>query len=104
RPWVMLSAGASKDSFRRVLAHAYRAGASGYLAGRAIWLDAFSHFPDWKAIRSGLEGEGAAYMRELNVLTDAAARPWHAHACYGGEGPRLIPADGSFRAAYEGFR
>lgn len=36
RPWVMLSAGAGKDAFKRVLNYAYRAGASGYLAGRAI--------------------------------------------------------------------
>lgn len=49
RPWVMLSAGAGKEAFRRILTHAFRAGASGYLAGRAIWLEAFSHFPDWGA-------------------------------------------------------
>ncbi|MEM9794665.1 MAG: tagatose 1,6-diphosphate aldolase, partial [Pseudomonadota bacterium] len=41
RPWVMLSAGAGKPEFKAILEHAYRAGASGYLAGRAIWLEAF---------------------------------------------------------------
>ena len=44
RPWVMLSAGAGKAEFRNILSHAYRAGASGYLAGRAIWLEPFGSF------------------------------------------------------------
>jgi tagatose 1,6-diphosphate aldolase len=57
RPWVMLSAGAGMAEFRRVLEHAYRAGASGYLAGRAIWLKPFQSFPDWDAIRAGLRRE-----------------------------------------------
>lgn len=76
RPWVMLSAGASKDAFRRVLSYAYAAGASGYLAGRAIWWDDFQAFPDLHAIREGLGANGAPYMAELNALTDAEARPW----------------------------
>lgn len=103
RPWVMLSAGAGKDEFRKVLTHAYRAGASGYLAGRAIWLRAFEAFPDWEAMRAGLAGAGAAYMRDLNALTDEAARPWTAHPCYGRGGPAVSPADETFRRSYEGF-
>jgi tagatose 1,6-diphosphate aldolase len=103
RPWVMLSAGAGKAQFRNILAHAYKAGASGYLAGRAIWLDAFSHFPDWSRMRSDLSGEGVAYMRDLNALTDAEALPWHRHKVYGAEGPRFMPSDGTFRHVYQGF-
>jgi tagatose 1,6-diphosphate aldolase len=103
RPWVMLSAGAGKAAFRNVLAHACRAGASGYLAGRAIWLDAFARFPDWEGMRAALAGEAAAYMRDLNALTDAAALPWHAHPCWGPEGARFAPADPSFRHVYPGF-
>ena len=63
--------------FKRVLVHAYRAGASGYLAGRAIWLEPFQRFPDWDGIRAGLRSQSLPYMRELNALTDSAARPWH---------------------------
>ena len=103
RPWVMLSAGAGKEAVRTVLSHAYRAGASGYLAGRAIWLDAFSHFPDWNKMRAGLEGDSVAYVNEINALTEAMATPWHGHSCYGEGGPGLRPADGSFRAHYKGF-
>ena len=103
RPWVMLSAGAGMNEFRHVLAYAYRAGACGYLAGRAIWLKAFQAFPDWDAIRSGLQGEAVDYMRGLNRLTDAEASPWHQHACYGEAGARVLPADAGFRHAYPGF-
>ena len=99
----MLSAGAGMDEFARVLAHAYRAGASGYLAGRAIWMKAFDRFPDWDAMSAGLKGEAVAYMRQLNLLTDAGALPWHQHACYGKGGARVLPADAGFRHAYPGF-
>ena len=103
RPWVMLSAGAGMDEFRRVLHYAYAAGASGYLAGRAIWLKAFQRFPDWDGIRDELRAEAVPYMRSLNSLTDAAARPWHTHPCYGPAGARVEPADSSFRHVYAGF-
>ena len=103
RPWVMLSAGAGMAEFRRVLHYAYAAGASGYLAGRAIWLEAFQHFPDWDGICDELRREAVPYMRGLNTLTDAAARPWHTHPCYGPGGARVEPADSSFRHTYPGF-
>jgi tagatose 1,6-diphosphate aldolase len=103
RPWVMLSAGAGMDEFRRVLHYAYAAGASGYLAGRAIWLKAFQRFPDWDGIRDELRAEAIPYMRSLNSITDAAARPWSAHPCYGADGARVAPADASFRHVYAGF-
>ena len=100
RPWIMLSAGVGKEAFVRVLEHAYAAGASGYLAGRAIWLDAFAHFPDWDAMRAALRADSVPYMRRINELTTNRATPWHAH--HGGE-VALVPPDGSFRYAYEGF-
>ena len=103
RPWVMLSAGASKDAFVRVLEHAYEAGASGYLAGRAIWLEAFGRFPDWNAMRTDLETNSRAYMERLNALTTARAKPWFESSAYGGQRPEIVPADGSFRFAYEDF-
>ena len=76
RPWVMLSAGASQAAFRNVLYYAFEAGASGFLAGRAIWWDAFQHFPDMARMGADLRGPAAAYMAELNALADAKARPW----------------------------
>ncbi|WP_342358500.1 tagatose 1,6-diphosphate aldolase [Terrarubrum flagellatum] len=102
RPWVMLSAGAGMKEFRTVLDYAYKAGASGYLAGRAIWSEPFKAFPDWDAIRSGLRAESKPYMSDINALTDAKATPWSAHPCFGGK-PALAHEDAAFRAHYSAF-
>jgi tagatose 1,6-diphosphate aldolase len=99
RPWVMLSAGASMAEFRVVMEHAYAAGASGYLAGRAIWAEPFKAFPDWEAIRAGLRARSLPYMADLNALTDRAATPWFDHPLYGGHAQVAHP-DASFRLHY----
>lgn len=103
RPWVMLSAGAGMAEFRNILTHAFKAGASGYLAGRAIWQKAFAHFPDWDAIRRDLKSEAVDYMRDLNALTDKEATPWMEHPSFNGHGADISPADATFRKAYPGF-
>lgn len=77
RPWVMLSAGARMEPFRRIVAHAFRAGASGYLAGRAIWWQAFeSTFPDWDAMRQGIAREGIPYAQKLQAMLEETGTPW----------------------------
>ncbi len=103
RPWVMLSAGAGKAEFRKVLEHAFRAGASGFLAGRAIWLEAFSHYPDWSRIEHDLKTEATAYLSEIGALADREAAPWNAHPCFGKGGARFAPANASFRHRYAAF-
>ncbi len=103
RPWVMLSAGAGKAEFRKVLEHAFAAGASGFLAGRAIWLDAFKAYPDWQAIRDGLTGAAADYLDEISALAEARASNWAAHPVYGPQGACFRPADASFRHVYGDF-
>ncbi|MBO9474998.1 tagatose 1,6-diphosphate aldolase [Shimia sp. R10_1] len=100
RPWVMLSAGAGKAEFRNVLEHAFKAGASGFLAGRAIWLDAFNAYPDWDAVRAGLEGDAVDYMKDISALADAQAANWAQHSCYGTGGARLLADDARFRNSY----
>lgn len=102
RPWVMLSAGAGMAEFEAVLKHAYRAGASGYLAGRAIWAEPFKAFPEWKAIRAGLRGTSRPYMQRINRLTDASATPWFDHPRFGGQ-PAVEHADAAFRVHYAGM-
>ncbi len=104
RPWVMLSAGAQRDAFRRILSHAYNAGASGYLAGRAIWWEAFESFPDLEAMRGDLRSVGVPYMADLNRLTDAKATPWSSHICFGPTGPELAGSGANFRSAYNNFK
>ena len=102
-PWVMLSAGASQEAFRRIMKYAYRAGASGFLAGRAIWWDALANFPDIERTKHALRSDSLPYLASLNALTDASAMPWTEHRVYGTEPPQLEPADASFRHHYQGF-
>ena len=100
RPWVMLSAGAGKEDFRAILSHAFAAGASGFLAGRAIWADAFAAYPDWDAVETGLRGASAQYLAAIRAMATDHARPWFTHECYGDGGARFTPADASFRHGY----
>lgn len=76
RPWVLLSAGSTPADFLRLLTYAYRAGASGYLAGRAIWSKAFSNFPDMASMEKALADQAPRIMDDLNALTDRMATPW----------------------------
>ena len=100
RPWVMLSAGAGKNEFAKVLEHAFSAGASGFLAGRAIWLDAFKAYPDWVRIEAELRGDGADYMARICALADTHAANWAKHPCFGETGAKFTPAGPEFRHAY----
>lgn len=103
RPWVMLSAGADAASFYRMLELAFDAGASGYLAGRAIWWDACtSSFPDWDAMTKALNGVSIPYMTQINELTDNRAQAWVEHPVFGEEGPVPPEAGAGFRASYNG--
>ena len=76
RPWVMLSAGATAADFQRALTYALPAGASGFLAGRAIWWQAFQHYPDLEAMAAALQADSLPYLRELGQLTARLGRPW----------------------------
>lgn len=99
RPWVLLSGGASPADFTRLLTYAYRSGANGYLAGRAIWADAFTHFPDMQAMDDKLAQSDV--MARLNALTDRLATPWDKHECWA-DGVEMSPRGRDFVAAYGG--
>lgn len=101
RPWVMLSAGAGMEPFRRVLAYAFRAGASGYLAGRAIWWGATEHFPDLEAFRAQVRAQGIPYAEKIQAMLHQHGRPWTEKM--GGESPvALRDAGPAFYAHYPG--
>lgn len=99
RPWVLLSAGSTPADFVKLLTYAYRAGASGYLAGRAIWLQPFSHFPDIPAMEKALSETGPAVMDELNALTDKMATPWTQSAPWNGN-VQMSPSGETFANDY----
>ena len=101
RPWVMLSAGAGKSAFKNVLRVAFKAGCSGFLAGRAIWLDAFSNYPDWEKINTELRGSSASYLSEISNLANQFAVPWNKHPCYSSEEGLFPYKTWEFRRKYE---
>jgi tagatose 1,6-diphosphate aldolase len=76
RPWVLLSAGVDFAPFKAQVEAATKAGASGMMAGRAMfkeWLDpASEHFQS----PSFLEGEAVDRIRELAGIIEKAATPW----------------------------
>ncbi|PJJ72866.1 sulfofructosephosphate aldolase [Diaminobutyricimonas aerilata] len=71
-PWVVLSQGVDRNRFLPAVEAACRAGASGFLAGRALWSDVVG------------AGDVPARLREVSVprlerlveVVDRKARPW----------------------------
>ncbi len=85
-PWVLLSAGMNKTDFRASLEYACHAGASGYLAGRALWSQAPVLYPSFEAITRSLREESVPFLRALNELTRKLGTPWFTH-------PAVEPVD-----------
>lgn len=89
-PWVLLSAGVGPREFALNLELAFEAGASGFLAGRAVWLDALDAYPDMDEIRRRLMDKSLPYLGQIAALADGA-KPWTAHrgreAQVAGRGP-----------------
>ncbi len=98
RPWVMLSMGADMAQFYKIMTYAYHAGASGYLAGRAYWLDTLSYYPDWQKMLNNTKLEAQNYINELNILTDKKAKAWHRY--YNGYLDEEPILDGEFCKSY----
>lgn len=72
RPWVVLSSGVQPDRFAQAVEACCRGGASGFVAGRAIWTNALM-VPD-RIER--LEEISAGLLDQLGTIVDAYARPW----------------------------
>ncbi len=70
RPWVVLSNGVRRERFATALAVACGAGASGMLAGRAVWGDAVG-LVDPDEFRRVVDER----VRELSSIIDAAVTP-----------------------------
>lgn len=100
RPWVMLSAGAGMEPFRRILGFAFAAGASGYLAGRALWWQAFQSFPDMEAFRAGLRKDSTAYIEAIGQRLVRDGTPWWKRPAFK-DGVHLRHAGPEFYRRYE---
>ena len=70
-PWVVLSSGVAIDDFPGAVEAACRGGASGFLAGRAVWRDAIGPDPE-----PMLRDVSLPRLRRLAEIVDAAARSW----------------------------
>lgn len=73
-PWVLLSAGVDFAQFEPQVQVACEHGASGFLAGRAIWKEAAAMSPAARA--RFLESTARDRLRRLLDIAVSAARPW----------------------------
>lgn len=75
-PWVVLSAGVDYDTFYKQVEIACRAGASGFLGGRALWQEGM-RIGDASKRRRFLNTVAADRMKRLNELAGKYAKPWN---------------------------
>jgi tagatose 1,6-diphosphate aldolase len=92
-PWVLLSAGADFKTFSKQVEIACKAGASGFLAGRALWQEGVQ-------IRSREErmdffkNTAAPRLKELAEMVNKYGKPWYT---------KMASDKGDFKAANEGW-
>lgn len=70
-PWVVLSSGVSIEDYPGAVEAACRGGASGFLAGRAVWRDALVADPE-----PILRERAVPRLQRLGDIVDRFARPW----------------------------
>lgn len=73
-PWVLLSAGVDFETFERQTITACEGGASGFLAGRAIWKEAVGMDDAERA--DFLSGTATTRIQRLLEIAGDKARPW----------------------------
>jgi sulfofructosephosphate aldolase len=71
-PWVVLSQGVDRDAFPAAVEGACRGGASGFLAGRALWSDVVGHHD----VPTRLRELSVPRLERLADIVDREARPW----------------------------
>lgn len=71
-PWVVLSQGVERDRFAGAVRAACLEGASGFLAGRALWSDIVGS----SDVRGELRARSVDRLKALGDIVDGAARPW----------------------------
>jgi tagatose 1,6-diphosphate aldolase len=74
-PWVLLSGGVDFEIFLQLVEIACQGGASGFIAGRAVWGDACK-IADPQARYEWLHAEGIERMQRLTDVTLRYALPW----------------------------
>lgn len=85
-PWVVLSQGVERERFADAVRAACQEGASGFLAGRALWSDVVGQ----DDVRGELRRRSVDRLRALADVVDEHARSWHEAA----PGPGFAGGDG----------
>jgi len=76
RPWVLLSAGVDFKTFRKQVEVASRAGASGFLAGRALWQEGvLIHSREERM--DFFRNTAASRLKELVEIVVSYGKPWY---------------------------
>lgn len=75
-PWVLLSAGVDFNSFRKQVEIASKAGASGFLAGRALWQEG-AQIRSREERMNFFRNTAAPRLRELAQIADKYGNPWY---------------------------
>jgi tagatose 1,6-diphosphate aldolase len=94
-PWVLLSAGVDFNSFKKQVEIACKEGASGFLAGRALWQEgAQIHSRDERM--NFFQNTAAPRLKELAEIADSYGKPWYSRL--GTENSKFAPmAEGWYR-------
>jgi sulfofructosephosphate aldolase len=71
-PWVVLSQGVDPADFPRAVEAACKGGASGMLAGRAVWMSTLDDADPTRLLRQ----HSVPRLEQLAALVDAHATPW----------------------------
>ncbi len=72
-PWVVLSQGVEPDDFPRAVEAACRGGASGFLAGRALWTATLAADDPTALLRE----HSVPRLEQLGGIVDRYGRPWY---------------------------
>jgi sulfofructosephosphate aldolase len=75
-PWVVLSQGVAADDFPVAVEASCRGGASGFLAGRALWTSTLPADDPTELLRS----QSVPRLQQLAAIVDEHGRPWRERA------------------------
>jgi tagatose 1,6-diphosphate aldolase len=92
-PWVLLSAGVDFQRFRKEVEIACKAGASGFMAGRALWQEA-AQISSREERLNFFKSLTVSRMKELTDIADKSATPWYI---------KMASKDGRFPDLPEGW-
>lgn len=75
-PWVLLSAGVDFDSFKKQVEIACKAGASGFLAGRALWQEG-AQIRSREQRMAFFQKTAALRLKNLSEIAATYGKPWY---------------------------